>query len=84
MFDFSSFAEWAQDRLSLHVCIQTGDCQVQMVGTADQSGKFHPQGKAQYLFKWFAYVFFLEVLVWCLLMKNAIIYYVITEPSFFT
>lgn len=32
--------------MSSYVCIQTGHCQVQMVGIADQSGKFHPQGNA--------------------------------------
>ena len=41
-----SFTEWAVDRLSSHVCIQTGHCQVQMVGTANQSGRFHPEGNS--------------------------------------
>lgn len=49
VFSLWSFKERAEDRLSLHVCIQTGHGQVQMVGSADQSGELHPQGNDQYL-----------------------------------
>lgn len=42
-----TFTERAEVRMSSHVCVQTGDRQVQMVGSADQSGELHPQGRAR-------------------------------------
>lgn len=34
-------------RLSTHVCLQTGNGEVQMVGTTKQSGEFHSESEFQ-------------------------------------
>lgn len=34
-----------KDRLSAHVCLQTGNGEVQVVGTAKQSGELHSEGE---------------------------------------
>lgn len=39
-------AERAEVRMSSHVCVQAGHRQVPMVGSADQGGELHPQGRA--------------------------------------
>lgn len=34
-----------KDRLSTHVCLQTGNSEVQVVGAAKQSGELHSEGE---------------------------------------
>ncbi|CAG05316.1 unnamed protein product, partial [Tetraodon nigroviridis] len=41
------FTERAEVRVSPHVCVQAGHRQVQVVGSADQGGELHPQGRAR-------------------------------------
>lgn len=48
LFVFQTERAAEEDRLSTYVCLQTGHCQVQMVGAPEQGGKLHSEGEERH------------------------------------